>query len=346
MQTAKLHYIESGSQNHNVVLLLHGFPDCWLSWRYQIPILSSHFRVIALDLKGFGDSDKPMWSRSYKITTILDELRQFILTLGVKNCTIIGHDLGALLGWYMVHKYPDHVDKFVAVSCPHPNVYFKSISSQCVFNNNWISFAQLPHLPELDALKDDLNVITEYHQHLKQDKDNDKDNNYLEAYKYTFSRREDWNGPINYYRNLPFYKICEDSELVTVSTLLITGNKDQFIKLESVVKSTDYVEKFYVKIIDGTGHFPHQENPDMFNRNVLKFLRVKSLSERNIERSHGKGLMDRMLGAVSNTVKYGNSVIDSVQKRTNGVVNSIPNISLNPHHQQQQQQQNIMEKID
>lgn len=321
-----MHYVESGSKQQPLILLLHGFPDCWLSWRYQIPILSTHFRVVALDLKGFGDSDKPTWSRNYKITTILEELKQFILSLGVKNCTIIGHDLGALIGWYMVHKYPEYVDKFVAVSCPHPNVYFKSISSQSIFNSNWINFAQLPHLPEMDALNDDLKVITQCHQHLQQ-KDN-KDN-YLEAYKYAFSRSEDWNGPINYYRNLPFYKISENSEPVTVSSLLITGNKDQFIKLESVVKSTDFVEKFYVKIIDGTAHFPHQENPDMFNRNILKFLRVKSLSERTLDRPQSKGLMDRMLGAVSNTVKYGNSVIDSVQKRTNGVVSSIPNINLN-----------------
>lgn len=321
-----MHYVEAGLKQQPVILLLHGFPDCWLSWRYQIPILSTYFRVIALDLKGFGDSDKPMWRSSYKITTILEELKQFISALGVKNCTIIGHDIGALLGWYMVHKHPDIVDKFIAVSSPHPNVFWKSLPTQSAFNSNWISFAQLPHLPEIHALQNDLSIISECHKHLQE---KDAKDSYLEAYKYTFSRKEDWNGPINYYRTLPFYKIKEDCEPIYVSTLLITGNKDNFIKLESVVKSTDYVEKFYVKIIDGAGHFPHQENPDMFNRNILKFLRVKSLSERNLERSPSKGLMDRMLGAVSNTVKYGNSMIDSVQKRTNGVVNSIPNIGLN-----------------
>ncbi|XP_018331070.1 epoxide hydrolase 4-like isoform X2 [Agrilus planipennis] len=56
----KFHYVESGSSQSPFLLLLHGFPDCWLSWRYQIPELSKYFRVVAVDLKGFGDSDKPV----------------------------------------------------------------------------------------------------------------------------------------------------------------------------------------------------------------------------------------------------------------------------------------------
>lgn len=289
----------------------------------------THFRVVALDLKGFGDSDKPFWRRSYRIETILEELKVFIGSLGVNSCTLIGHDLGALIGWFMVHQYPEIIDKFVCVSCPHPNVYWKTLPNQNIFNSKWINFVQLPYLPEMDVLKDDLGVIEQFHKHLPQ---KDSVDGCLEAYKYSFSRKDDWTGPINYYRNLPFSRISEDCEQIKVSSLLITGNKDRFIKLESVVQSTEFVEKFFVKIIDGAGHFPHQENPDMFNRNILKFLRVKSLSDRNLERSPSKGLMDRMFGAVSNTVKLGNSVIDSVQKRTNGVVHGIPSIGLNLSH--------------
>lgn len=186
-----------------------------------------------------------------------------------------------------------------------------------------MNFAQLPYLPEIDALKEDLSIISECHKHVPQ-KDRDA---YLEAYKYTFSRKEDWTGPINYFRNLPFRRICEKSGQSKVSTLLITGNKDKFVQLESVVKSTEYCEKSFVKIIDGDTHFPHQENPDEFNKMALKFLKVVG-DRRTTERSPSKGIMDRMFGAVSTTVKYGNSVLDSVQKRTNGVVGSIPSIGL------------------
>lgn len=91
-------------------------------------------RVVALDLKGFGDSDKPTNRRSYRIETLLDELKQFILALGVKNCSLIGHDLGALLGWYMVALNEEFIHKFVAISSPHPNFYWQGFADDSVFN--------------------------------------------------------------------------------------------------------------------------------------------------------------------------------------------------------------------
>lgn len=320
-QGIKFHYVESGERNQPLVLLLHGFPDCWLSWRYQMPALSEHFRVVALDLKGFGDSDKPLRRSSYRIDLILQEINQLITSLGVSSCTIIGHDLGALLGWYLVHQFPDLVDRFVSVSCPHPNIYWKVLPVKCAFNYQWINFVQLPILPEIDAMKEDLSIISECHKHLQQ-KDSEA---YVEAYKYTFSRKEDWTGPINYFRNLPFSRISEKSSPTIVSTLLITGNKDNFAKLEGVVQSTDFCEKSVVKIVDGAGHFPHQEFPEEFNKVVMKFLKVRKRNVHEDKTVVSKGLMDRMFGAVSTTVKYGNTVLDTVQKRTNGVVGTIYN---------------------
>jgi len=83
---------------------------------------------------------------------------------------------------------------------------------------------------------------------------------------------EDWTGPINYYRNLPFSRVSEESSPVAVPCLLLTGNKDQFVNLESVVKSTEYVQNFSLKIVEGAGHFPHQELPDTVNNMLLTFL--------------------------------------------------------------------------
>lgn len=109
-----------------------------------------------------------------------------------------------------------------------------------------------------------------------------------------------------------------------MSTLLITGGKDRFVQLEGVVKSTDYCEKSFVKIIDDTGHFPHQEDPENFNRIILKYLKVRTDAGRKLERSPSKGLIDSLFGAVTGW----NNVLDSVQKRTNGVVGNIPSLGL------------------
>ncbi|XP_063909712.1 epoxide hydrolase 4-like [Zophobas morio] len=322
LKGVKFHYVESGSKDKPLVLLLHGFPDCWLSWRYQIPVLSEHFRVVALDLKGFGDSDKPSSRKTYKIDMILEELHQLIISLGVSSCIVVGHDIGALLGWYLAHQYPQVVDKLVAVSCPHPNVCKTTRYTSSYYR--WLSFVQLPYFPELDALREDVQIVSRFHKHLQ------SDDRYLEGYKYAFCRKEDWTGPLNYFRNLLYVEVAGSSRTIQSPVVLITGDQDKCVKLENIVKSTDYCEKFHVKIVDGARHFPHQERHGQFNEILLKHLVKKKhvISERDLDKSAGRGIMNRMFGAVSNTVKYGNSVLDSVHKRTNGVVGSIPSMNI------------------
>lgn len=96
------------------------------------------FSVIALDLKGFGDSDKPLSRRSYKLEIILEELTIFISSLGITRLSVVGHDIGALLGWYLVHLNPDLVAKFVAISCPHPNIYWDELPKNSRFNQKYV----------------------------------------------------------------------------------------------------------------------------------------------------------------------------------------------------------------
>lgn len=97
---------------------------------------------MAIDLKGFGDSDKPTARSAYKIQLLVEELRQFILTLGVKHCSIIGHDLGGLLGWYMVVLYEDLIYKFISISCPHPNFYWNRKVGDSAFDLRYVNYIQ------------------------------------------------------------------------------------------------------------------------------------------------------------------------------------------------------------
>ncbi|OAD56166.1 Epoxide hydrolase 4 [Eufriesea mexicana] len=316
----KFHYVEAGNKNKPLILLLHGFPDCWLSWREQILCLAEHYRVIAIDLKGFGDSDKPAAKSSYKIQVLIEELKQFILTFGVKQCSIIGHDLGGLLGWYIVALYGDMIHKFVAISCPHPNFYIY-IYNIFILLLRWIHFSRLPFLPEIDALKEDLSIINDAFQHLQLNDANTK-KDYVEAYKYAFSRKEDWTGAINYYRNLPFIRLNTDTcNQISTQTLLIIGNMDPIITVENIVQSSEYIEKFNVKVVLGAQHFPHQQKPTIVNQAILKFFMGTT---RHTEKSSPKNIMSSWLGSLSNTVKYGNNMFDAVHKKTSGVVNVLP----------------------
>lgn len=323
----KFHYVEAGNKSKPLVLLLHGFPDCWLSWREQIPHLAEHYRVVAIDLKGFGDSDKPFNKRSYKVEILINELKQFVLTFGVKTCSIIGHDLGGLLGWYMVALHGELVYKFVAISSPHPNFYWNRVSRNSTLDEKWIHFSRLPFLPEIDALKEDLSIINEIFQHL-QISQNSTEKSYVEAYKYAFSRKEDWTGPINYYRNLPFTRLnIDNGAQIDSKTLLIVGNMDPFVTIESIIQSAEHVEVSRVKIISEARHFPHQEKPTTVNEAIIKFL-IGTRCNSPSSKTASKSLVSFWLGSLGNTVKYGNHVIDAVHKRTNDVINVLPSKAL------------------
>lgn len=141
-QKTKFHYVESGAEHEHVVLLLHGFPDCFFGWRYQIPALSQTHRVIALDLKGFNDSDKPNWRHDYRPNVISSELKDFLEALNIKTVTIIGHDLGGLIGWIFALKFPDLVTKFIAISAPHPNLFWNT-SPTSQITTKWCRMVQV-----------------------------------------------------------------------------------------------------------------------------------------------------------------------------------------------------------
>jgi pimeloyl-ACP methyl ester carboxylesterase len=103
------------------VLLLHGFPDCWRLWRHQVPALAeAGYRVLAPDLRGFGETDKPERVEDYKMRTLVGDAVGLLDALGVDRAAVVGHDWGAALAWMVATFAPDRVSRLVAVSVGHP----------------------------------------------------------------------------------------------------------------------------------------------------------------------------------------------------------------------------------
>lgn len=108
-----------------------------------MPVLSDAFyRVIALDLKGFNNSDKPLLRFNYTPAEIIRELKQFLDALSIKTVTIIGHDIGGVIAWIFTLTYPDVVSKFIPIATPHPNFYWNP-SKTSITNRSWYSMIQV-----------------------------------------------------------------------------------------------------------------------------------------------------------------------------------------------------------
>lgn len=247
--------------------------------------------MIALDLKGFNDSDKPSSRSEYSPQKICTEISAFIRALNVTSATVMGHDLGAILGWILVQTNPEVVNRLICVSAPHPNLLwiFQVHPKKTEIGLSWLRLVQLPWIPEKEIMDNDSQFLNRCLGHLtakKQPSGKDSDSklgesnsaSLIDAYGYVFSRKSDWTGPLNYYRNFPFYRIREapagetNSFMISCPCLIVTGNEDPMYRLESIVNSSEYCDNAVVKIVEGARHWPHQEMPDEFNKIVLKYL--------------------------------------------------------------------------
>ena len=106
----RLHYAESGS-GENLVILLHGFPEFWYSWRNQLTVLGKSHHVIAPDMRGYNLSDKPPRAEDYRIEVLVEDVIGLIKHFGADKAAIVGHDWGASVAWVVAQKYPQHVSK-------------------------------------------------------------------------------------------------------------------------------------------------------------------------------------------------------------------------------------------
>lgn len=101
------------------VLLLHGFPDHWELWQPLMSLLSPQYRLMAPDLRGYNESDKPRELQAYHINTLVADVRALIHTLGGR-CIVVGHDWGGMLAWAVAARYPQEVVRLVVLNAPHP----------------------------------------------------------------------------------------------------------------------------------------------------------------------------------------------------------------------------------
>jgi len=271
LQDLKIHYVENGDRSKPLMLFVHGFPEFWFSWRHQLKHFAKSHWVVALDLRGYGDSDKPSKVTDYKIDLLRKDIHDFVKALGREKCILVAHDWGAIISWGVAMEYPSIVEKLIILNCPHPAAGVKKITSSLKqFLKSWYMFVfQLPYLPELLWTTNDLAVFDRiFGKNVNQED--------MEAFKYTWARRGAWTPPINYYRNLVIMSALTDFSKIpriTAPTLIIWGEDDLALEKDMAEMSTQYVDDIRVEYIPNGNHFIQQDKPQEVNSAIQKFLR-------------------------------------------------------------------------
>lgn len=153
-QGSRFHFVENGDTDKKMVLCLHDFADFWYGWRNQLKGLGESFRVISLDLKGYGDSDKPWLPFSYRDDVILSELRGLVEVLqsscSGRKIILVGHGFGGSLAWKFTERYPELVDRLIVISAPHPDIWRQNVTASWrnILTQRWLYMCRLPFLAE------------------------------------------------------------------------------------------------------------------------------------------------------------------------------------------------------
>lgn len=115
----KIHYASLGEGP--VILFVHGFPDFWYTWREQMAGLASDYRVVAMDTRGYNQSDKPKGVEKYDMKLLVADIDAVRRDLGVETMTLVGHDWGGVQVWKYAMEHPQHLDHLVVMNLTHPN---------------------------------------------------------------------------------------------------------------------------------------------------------------------------------------------------------------------------------
>jgi pimeloyl-ACP methyl ester carboxylesterase len=293
-----------------LVLLLHGWPESWYSWRHQLPALAAAgFHAVAPDMRGFGKTDKPAAVADYDIQHLTADIVGIIDALGEKTAVVIGHDWGAIVAWSCLLLHPDHFTALVAMSVPYggrpPESIIDTFKKAYGDNFFYILYFQEPDLAEKEFDADPRGIISRLYVSPGAARETPAVTDPKRAAGGWVPRLgapkalPDWltqadldyvvgeftaagfRGGINYYRN--FTRNWETTPQlagvkISQPALFIAGEKDNVIRGANAEQLTALMKNAVtdlrgVKLLPGAGHWIQQERPEESNAAILEFLK-------------------------------------------------------------------------
>jgi len=275
---ALFHVAEQGEGP--LVLLLHGFPEFWWAWRHQMQSLAdAGYRAAAVDLRGYGASDKP--PRGYDPFTLSRDVAGLVRSLGERDAALVGHGWGGFLGWTAAALHPKVVRRLVVVSMPHPRRLRASLLTEWrqLRASAYALGFQTPVLPERALTRHEGAAVERLLNAWAGPGWPDAET--ARCYRAAMCIPGVAHCALEYHRwairSIPrpdgvrFTRRMRTP--VRIPVLHLHGALDGSLRPSSARGSGRYVEAPYRwRLLDGVGHFPHEENPGRFDEEVLGWL--------------------------------------------------------------------------
>lgn len=282
----RLHIAAAGPDRMDapLVVLVHGFADFWWTWHHQLPGLARlGYRAVAVDLRGYGDSDKP--PRGYDGWTLAGDIAGLVRALGYTQASLVGHADGGLVCWATAVLHPRLVTSIALVNSPHPSAVRTAIVRDRQQRAAWLPDLlrwQLPRYPEYLLTRNQGAAIAERFrryagEHWAQSAECREAaarkglaiclpgaaHCALEYQRWIF--RSQWR-PDGY----RFSKAMRTK--ITVPVLALHAQHDRFVLARTVARAGEFTPRRQLRTIPGAGHFAHQENPAAVTEALAHFL--------------------------------------------------------------------------
>ena len=271
----KIHYATLGKGP--LVVMIHGFPDFWYSWRHQMAALSANFQVVAIDQRGYNLSDKPKGVENYDVKLLVGDVAAVVRHLKAERATIVGHDWGGIVAWQTALALPQMVDKLIILNLPHPNGLLRELRTNpeqiknSAYARNFQEkspsdppvFFGLPMTPQtLSGWVTDPAVRKRY----------------VEAFA-----QSDFEGMLNYYkRNYPRTSGADlpaapETPKAKMPVLMFHGLNDTALHSDGLSGTWKWLEKDLTLVtVPGAGHFVQQDAAELVTSTMQWWLAMRT----------------------------------------------------------------------
>jgi pimeloyl-ACP methyl ester carboxylesterase len=301
-----MHIAEAGEGP--LVVLLHGFPELWYSWRHQLPAIASvGYHAVAPDVRGYGETDAPPAVESYSLLNMTADVAGLLDALGEEKAVVVGHDWGANIAWWCMRLFPERFAAVVALGVPYeqqPPASTPMLRQWAGKGFNFALYFQEPGRAERELEADPRRTLRLLFYALSGDAPADLVTTLftakpadagaldgmpdppalppwlteadLDVYTQAF-RQSGFRGPLNQYRNLDrnWEELAPFGEVrVEQPVLFIGGELDSAVRFGNVEAMRAALPKLRkVVLLPGCGHWVQQERPAVVNAEITDFLR-------------------------------------------------------------------------
>ena len=267
----RIHYVSVGQGP--LVVMIHGFPDYWYSWRHQMSALKEQYQVVAIDQRGYNKSDQPQGIDNYTMPLLVSDVAAVIKDTGSKQATVVGHDWGGAVAWQVALNLPQITDKLIVLNLPHPNGLAREMrdNREQRTNSGYAQRFRQGKASDPDILGGGPMTAQRLAQWVQ---DKEAKQHYVDAFN-----RSNFSSMLNFYKaNYPNLSDERPENMTStpqlnMPVLIFHGLKDRALHSDGLNNTWDWIDQdLTIVTVPNAGHFVQQDAADLVSKTMKSWL--------------------------------------------------------------------------